>query len=199
MLSHVMSPTFDQVEEPVEKSDGASRADNLSPDLSLRRAALQSAYDDPAAHVYDVHQALLDVMFAKLESRPSMPWTREEHICYDAFMLDVEAYNGGFAQWIHNHFSARMSMTRMALQCIGAGWAAELLDEFVRALPIRIRSVLAKNDIQKLNGYRLSHRRERLLDAIDDRYFAENSVRGDDASVAGLTLAYARRHRVGLA
>lgn len=63
MLSHVMSPTFDQVEVPVEKSDGASRADNFGPDLSLRRAALQSLYDDPAACVYYVHQALLDVLF----------------------------------------------------------------------------------------------------------------------------------------
>ena len=198
MLSHVMVPTFDQVEVPVEKSDGAPRAHNLIPDLSSCRTALQSVYDDPAASEFAVQQALRDVMFAKLEQQTSMLWTVEEHMCHDAFMLDAQVNNGGFAQWIYNRYFVRTMTTRMALQSIGACWAVELLDEVVRALPGRIRSALATNDVETLEDYRLPHRRERLLDAIDDRYFEECRVRGEDASVTGLTVAYARHNRVGL-
>lgn len=198
MLSHVLVSTFDRVEVSAETSDGAPRAHSLNPDLSSRREALQSAYDDPTASGHTIQQALFHLALAKLATQSLMPLTLEEHICDDAIILDAQVNNGGFAQWIYNRYFVRTIMTRMALRCIGASWATELLDEVVRALPGRIRSALATNDVETLEDYRLSYRRERLLDAIDDRYFEECRVRGENASVVGLTVAYARRNRVGL-
>jgi hypothetical protein len=181
-----------------ESRDAGPHLHAAKRDLIALSSNLSSAYDDAAASGEAVRRALIDVIYAKCKMQPAIPLTPDEQLCEDVFTLDGQVGNGGFAQWIDNGCYHRAFDTQDALTTIGAPWAADMLDQVLSVLPTRIRAALMTRDVNTLLRYSITPKRERRLEELNDRYFDEESVRGNSGSVMGLAVAYARLHRVGL-
>jgi hypothetical protein len=142
------------------------------------------AEEDPVGVLW---QFLLSTVYREQTVKDVGALTGAAKNLYLVHVLDGEVFNGGFHQYFSNSSGDYAHEALSALLELGAGEAAKLLQQAIRAFPLE--------RVSKERGERneqLDHVDVKLLDALDAQYYALSDAGTEDLGT--LIRAFMTRH-----